>query len=158
MLFNLVMLFFWMVRLDSLVGQMVNCLSTMWETQVRSLGWEDPLEKEMAIHSRTITWKTPLSEEPGRLQSMGSQRVGHNWATSLYRLDSKTELSHAWPQNVFWPKKKKNQCNSLNTSLSIQSLKFPLLSLIYLPLFTFYRPFYFGLFPLLLPPPPIPHT
>ena len=53
-------------------------LSTMWETWVRALGWEDPLEKEMAIHSSTIAWKIPWTEEPGRLQSMGSQRVGHN--------------------------------------------------------------------------------
>ena len=57
---------------------MVKLLSTMWETQVLSLGWEDPLEKEMAIHSRTIAWKIPWTEEPGRLQSMGSQRVGHD--------------------------------------------------------------------------------
>ena len=57
---------------------MVKCLSTMWETRVRSLVWEDPLEKEMAIHSRTIAWKIPWTEEPGRLQSMGLQRVGHN--------------------------------------------------------------------------------
>ena len=62
----------------SLVAQMVNCLSTMWDTQVQSLGWEDPLEKEMAIHSRTIAWKIPWTEEPSRLQSMGSQRVGHD--------------------------------------------------------------------------------
>ena len=55
----------------------------MQETQVQALGWEDPLEKEMAIHSSTIAWKIPWTEEPGRLQSMGSQRVGHNWATSL---------------------------------------------------------------------------
>ena len=46
--------------------------------QVRSLGWEDPLEKEMAIHSRTVAWKIPWTEELGRLQSMGSQRVGHD--------------------------------------------------------------------------------
>ena len=46
--------------------------------QVRALGWEDPLEKEMAIHSSTIAWKIPWTEEPGRLQSMGSQRVRHN--------------------------------------------------------------------------------
>ena len=52
---------------------MVKRLSTMWETWVRSLGREDPLEKEMAIHSSTITWKIPGTEEPGRLQSMGSQ-------------------------------------------------------------------------------------
>ena len=64
--------------MTSLVAQTVKCLSTIWETQVRSLGWEDPLEKEMAIHSRTIAWKMPWTEEPGRLQSMGSQRVGHN--------------------------------------------------------------------------------
>ena len=63
---------------------MVKHLSTMWEIWVQSLGWEDPLEKEMAIHSRTIAWKIPWREEPGRLQSMGSQRVGHNWATSLH--------------------------------------------------------------------------
>ena len=52
--------------------------TTMWETWVQSLGWEDPLEKKMAIHSRTIAWKIPWTGEPGRLQPMGSQRVGHN--------------------------------------------------------------------------------
>ena len=62
----------------SLVAQMVKRLSTMWETWVQSLGWEDPLEKEMAIHSSTIDWKIPWTEEPGRLQSMGSQRVVHD--------------------------------------------------------------------------------
>jgi len=72
------------IRLGTpLVAQTVKPLSTMLETQVRSLGWEDPLEKEMAIHSRTTAWKIPRTEEPGRLQSMGSQRVGHDWATSL---------------------------------------------------------------------------
>ena len=60
------------------VAQTVKRLSTMRETQVRSLGWEDPLEKEMAIYSRTIAWKIPWTEEPGRVQSMGLQRVGHN--------------------------------------------------------------------------------
>ena len=54
---------------------MVKRLSTMWETWVQSLDWEDPLEKEMAIHSSTIAWKIPWTEEPGRLQPMGSQRV-----------------------------------------------------------------------------------
>ena len=62
----------------SLVAQMVKRLSTMWETRVQSLGWEDPLEKEMAIHSRTIAWKIPGTEEPGRLQPMGLQRVRHD--------------------------------------------------------------------------------
>ena len=51
----------------SLVAQMVKRLSTMWETWVRSLGWEDPLEKEMAIHSSTIAWKIPWTGELGRL-------------------------------------------------------------------------------------------
>ena len=60
------------------MAQMVKRLSTMRETWVRSLGWEDTLEKEMAIHSSTIAWKIPWTEELGRLQSMGSQRVGHN--------------------------------------------------------------------------------
>ena len=46
--------------------------------QVQSLGWEDALEKEMATHSSTLAWKIPWTEEPGRLQSMGSQRVGHD--------------------------------------------------------------------------------
>ena len=57
---------------------MVKRLPTMWETQVQSLGLEDPLEKEMTTHSSTLAWKIPLIEEPGRLQSMGSPRVGHN--------------------------------------------------------------------------------
>ena len=62
----------------SLVAQTVKHLSAMQETWVRSLGWEDPLEKEMATHSSTLAWKIPRTEEPGKLQSMGSQRVGHD--------------------------------------------------------------------------------
>ena len=58
--------------------QTVKRLSIAQETGVRSLGWEDPLEKEMATHSSTIAWKIPWMEDPGRLQSMGSQRVGHD--------------------------------------------------------------------------------
>ena len=50
----------------------------MWETWVQSLGWEDLLEKEMATHSSILAWRTPRTEEPGRLQSMGMERVGHN--------------------------------------------------------------------------------
>ena len=57
---------------------MIKCLPAMRETWVQSLGWEDPLEKEMAIHSSTLAWKIPWTEDPGRLQSMGLQRVGHN--------------------------------------------------------------------------------
>ena len=61
----------------SLVAQTVKRLPTMWETQLRSLGQEDPLEKEMATYSSTLAWKIPWMEEHGRLQSMRSQRVGH---------------------------------------------------------------------------------
>ena len=63
--------------MTSLVAQTVKRLPTMRETQVLSLGWED-LEKEMATHSSILAWKIPWTEEPGRLQSMGSQRVGHD--------------------------------------------------------------------------------
>ena len=66
--------FFW----SSLVAQRVKCLPIMRETWVHFLGGEDPLEKAMAPHSSTLAWKTPWMEEPGRLQSMGSQRVRHN--------------------------------------------------------------------------------
>ena len=67
-----------LLYMTSLVAQTIKRLSTMRETQARSLGWEDPLEKEMAIHYSTIAWKIPWTEEPGRLQSMGLQRVRHN--------------------------------------------------------------------------------
>ena len=67
----------------SLVAEMVKRLPAMWETRVQSLAWEDPLEKEMATHSSTLAWKIPWTEEPGRLQSMGSQGVGHDLVTSL---------------------------------------------------------------------------
>ena len=62
----------------SLVAQTVKRLPAMRETRVRFLGQEDPLEKEMAIYSSILAWKVPWTEEPDRLQSMGSQRVGHD--------------------------------------------------------------------------------
>ena len=70
--------------LASLVAQMVKILPQMRETQVRSLGQEDPLEKGMATHSSTLAWRISWTEEFGRLQSMGSQRVGHDWATNIH--------------------------------------------------------------------------
>ena len=60
------------------MAQLVENSPAMRETWVRSLGWEDPLEKEMATHSSTLAWRIPWMEEHGRLQSMGSQRVGHD--------------------------------------------------------------------------------
>ena len=61
-----------------LVAQKVKRLPAMWKTQVRSLGWDNPLVKETATHFNTLAWKIPWMEEPGRLQSMWSQRVGHD--------------------------------------------------------------------------------
>ena len=59
---------------------MVKNLPAVLESQVRSLGWEDPLEEGMATHSSILAWRIPWTEEPSRLQSMGSQRVGHDWS------------------------------------------------------------------------------
>ena len=80
--------FFWFKHSQSfswasLVAQIVKCLPTLQETWVQSLGQEDPLEKEMVIHSSSLAWKITWIEEPGRLQSVGSQRVRHDWVTSL---------------------------------------------------------------------------
>ena len=67
----------WTRLMTSLVAQTVKRLSTVRETRAQSLGWEDLLEKAMASHSSILAWRIPGTEEPGRLQSMGSQRVGH---------------------------------------------------------------------------------
>ena len=83
-----------MIFRASLVAQMVKCLPAMWETWIQSPGWEDPLEKEIGTHSSTLTWKIPWMEEPGRLQSMGSQWVGHNCATLLTGMIFSAWLKH----------------------------------------------------------------
>ena len=70
------------------MAQRLKRLPAMRETRVRSLGWEDPLEKEMATHSSTLAWKIPWPEEPDRLQSMGSQRIRHDWETSHCSMSS----------------------------------------------------------------------
>ena len=75
------------------MAQTVKRLSTMRETWVQSLGWEDPLEKEMAIHSSTIAWKIPWSEEPGKLQSMGSQSGGEIAELIIALVSAKIPLS-----------------------------------------------------------------
>ena len=72
---------------------MVKGLPTMREIWIRSVGWEDPVDKEMATHSSTLAWKIPWAAEPGGLESMGSPRVWHNWATPLFHLAS--FLSHS---------------------------------------------------------------
>ena len=68
----------------SLVAQLVKNLPAMQETQVQSLGWEDPLEKGMATYSSILAWRVLWTEEPGRLQSMGSRRTGHYCATNIH--------------------------------------------------------------------------
>ena len=85
------------------MAQTVKPLPKMWKTQVQSLGQEDPLEKEMATHFITLDWKIPWTEEPGRLQAMGLQRVGYDWATSLshfslyhYRVEVRNRLKELY--------------------------------------------------------------
>ena len=73
------------------------------ETRVRFLGWEDPLEKEMAIHSSTLAWKIPRTEELDRLQSMGLQRVGHDWATSLHFISQGNIRQEGKNNRILWP-------------------------------------------------------
>ena len=68
----------------SLVAQTVKNLPAMQETRVQSLGWEDPLEKEMATHSRILAWEIPWTVEPGGPQSLVSQRVGHTHTFMIY--------------------------------------------------------------------------
>ena len=64
---------------------MVNNLPAMQDNWVQPLGWEDPLEKGMATHSSILAWRVPWTEEPGRLQSMGLQRVGYDWVTLTFQ-------------------------------------------------------------------------
>ena len=89
----------------------------MQETQDRCLGWEDSLEKEMATHSSILAWRIPWTEEPGGLQSMGSQRVEHGWATKQGTLPAQTEyvslmykmVPAAWKNHLFAFTRKQNR-------------------------------------------------
>ena len=72
---------------------MVKNPPAIWETQVRSLSWEDPLEKEVATYSTILAWKIPWTEEPGRLQSVRSQRVGHDFMAKTTNNSSEYERS-----------------------------------------------------------------
>ena len=100
-LFTLICMF---LKGFSLVAQRLKRLPPMLETWVRSPGQEDTLEKEMATHSSILACRSPWTEEPGRLQSMGSQRVGHDWATSLtliINIDGQL-FSVYWPLNLLF--------------------------------------------------------
>ena len=101
-------------HIASLVAQRLKHLPAMWETQVQSLGHEDPLEKEMAPHSSILAWRIPWTEEPGRLQSMGWQRVGHDWVTSL----SLSVLSRC-PVLQIWDKMSLSQKTSPSSTWNI---------------------------------------
>ena len=81
---------------NSLVAQMGRSLPAMWETRVRSLDPDEPLEKEMATHSSILAWRIPWMKEPGRLQSMGLQKVGHNRTTSLSFLFNGGRTMNYW--------------------------------------------------------------
>ena len=91
--------------------QTVKRLPTMRETRVLSLGREVPLEKEMATHSSILAWKIPWTEEPGRLQSMGSQRVGHNWLQSKYKVSGHHHSEYHLNETVFHFYLPDRQCN-----------------------------------------------
>ena len=82
----------------SLIAQLVKNLPAVQETQVWSLGWEDPLEKEMVTHSSILAWKISWTEEPGGLQFMGLQRIRHNWETNTYLL---TSPAKTWVLYIF---------------------------------------------------------
>ena len=89
-----------LIYMTSLVVQMVKNLPAMQETQVQSLGQEDPLEKGMSTYSSSLAWRIPWTEEPGSLQSTGSQRVRHDWATNTFTLVSLSK-GLEW---LFWNK------------------------------------------------------
>ena len=96
--------------LVNFVAQTVKRLPTTWETWVQSLDRDDILEKEMATHSSTLAWKIPWMEDPGGLQSMGSKRVKHDWATSLsyiYVIDCNVSAQNSYvevliPSSIMW--------------------------------------------------------
>ena len=79
-----------LISLASLVTQTLKNPRAMQETSIWSLSWEDPLEKGMATHFSILAWRVPLIEKPGGLQSMGSQRVRHNWVTKTFTFRDQT--------------------------------------------------------------------
>ena len=82
-------------------GSEVKCLPVMRKIWVWSMGQEDPLEEEMATHSSILAWKIPWMEKPGRLQSMGTQRVRHNWTTSLLKYQMLNKyLANEWIKTI----------------------------------------------------------
>ena len=92
------------------MAQTVKSMPAMQETQVRSLSWEDPLEKEMATHSSIRAWRIPWTEEPGGLQSMGLQRVGYDMTERLHSFCILYRIQTLWKfRPVYRPKRKKER-------------------------------------------------
>ena len=88
------------------MAQMVKNLPAMQETWVQFLGWEDPLEKETATHSSILAWEIPGTEEPSRLQSMGSQKIRQEWVTNTHfhqKLEGNTAAFYPGPQREHGP-------------------------------------------------------
>ena len=107
------------------MAQRLKYLPAMCETWVQSLGWEDPLEKEMATHSSILAWRIPWTEEPGGLQSTGSQRVGHNRETSLHHVLNcfRFIFCRSFPALVFLPREAPfNFCLSGKMMISLSNL------------------------------------
>ena len=102
---------------------MVKHLPTMRETRVQSLGWEDLLEKEMATHSSILAWEIPWMEDPGRLQSMGSQRVRHDWATSLHFIRSRPWYKGSPLERFCTPFLPRKESESVSHSVTSDSLQ-----------------------------------
>ena len=93
----------WWLYMVSLVAQMVKNLPAMWGNRVQSLGREDLLEKDMATHSSILAWRIPWTKEPSRLQSIGSQRVWHDWVTNTFKvviLIVNKRFSQVFPERV----------------------------------------------------------
>ena len=119
------MSFFWANKSNwSPMAQTVKNLPVVWETWVWSLGWEDSLEKRMATHPSIIAWRIPWTEEPGRLQSMGSQRVGQYWGTNTFTLicmKSESE-SHSLMPHSLWSHELYSLWNSSGQNTGMGSL------------------------------------
>ena len=118
----------------SLVAAMVKNSLAMWEIWVRSLGWEDPLEKGPATHSSSLAWRFPWTEEPGRLLSMGSQRIRHDWVTFTFTLPFTKFLwlsMYSWMLSVLTSLHQLLHLHSIQISLAALSVLFDaLLSLL----------------------------
>ena len=110
---------------SSLVAQMVKNLPAIQENRVWSQGQKDPLEKGMVTHSSILVWRIPWTEESGRLQSMGSQRVRHNWDTNTFMVLIKAQESKAWvTHSIMTPGLRENrrERNTI-TCLKVQEIR-----------------------------------